>query len=173
MSGEQDGQRAAVKIRSASPDADSSALMPSRIEVKNESAVGIRREATTGSVIVFPRPKVATDYEAQNPEIVGDQTVKIVTGDYSTTKPKNANTSRRKNAQVRPGEKPRIPGCEVVIHGAGWNVFRYWYNPKKPTERWPKKNRAYECYLTKSDIEEGKELESNGKKKTQRRNRKS
>lgn len=165
VSNNQDGQRSTINIEHNAPAAGSSAPEPSPIAVVNASEGGVRREATTGSVIPFPAAVVTSDYDVKSAEIVA--------GDYSPVKPKKSRASRNKTTPIRNDRKPRIPGCEVVAHGAGWNVFRYWYDTKKPGEKWPKKHRAYECYLTQTDIREGKELENNGSKKTKRGIRKS
>jgi hypothetical protein len=98
-------------------------------------------------------PVVTGDYKGSVvTEKSGDYSPSVVTGDYSSTK--SADTKTYRKPKRRP-PKPQIPGCEVRNHEAGWNVFRVWYDRKKPGEKWPKKHRAYECYLTQSDVEKG------------------
>lgn len=182
MNDEQSGQPPAEKSGPEPLAADSSAQMePSQIEDETEAVFGIR-EATTGAIVLpFPRLVVTGDYsEKAAPEITGYKPA-IVTGDYRPAKAgkpatserrKTAGTKRKKSASTK-GRKPKIPGCEVVPHGAGWNVFRVWYDRKQPGEKWPKKHRAYESYLTQSDINQGKELGTYGSKKITTRTRQS
>ncbi|MGH9803046.1 MAG: hypothetical protein ACRD82_22000, partial [Blastocatellia bacterium] len=171
MSNEPNGQPPAEKNGPKPLAVDSSAQMkPSPIEDQTEVVFGIR-EATTGAIVLpFPRRVVTGDFTRKAAPETADHKPAIVTGDYrpaKASKPatserkKTAGTKRKKSASIK-GQKPKIPGCEVVPHGAGWNVFRVWYDPKQPGEKWPKKHRAYESYLTQSDINEGKELGTYG-----------
>jgi hypothetical protein len=109
---------------------------------------------TEGSVYSVPVvTNKSGDYLASKmPVVTSDYKESVVTSDYSPVTQANTETSKR--GRRRP-KKPKIPGCEVRNHEAGWNVFRVWYDKKKPGEKWPKKHRAYECYLTQSDVEKG------------------
>jgi hypothetical protein len=106
-------------------------------------------------------PVVTGDYGEKKRPIVTKQKMPIVTGDYVTIKAvneKNYQKSKRRPA------KPKISGCEVRNYEAGWNVFRVWYDKKQPGEKWPKKHRAYEGYLTQTDVEREKEMKHVSKK---------
>jgi hypothetical protein len=144
----------------ASTEADSnSAKLPNYTPAQPEQPPpeeGELCEATTGSLLQFPAPVVTSE---KPPVVTGDYSPPVVTGDYSAAKPAKAKSS--KQSQRRPA-KPKIPGCEVKNEGAGWKVFRYWYEPKKPGQKWPKKRRAYETYLTQDDVRGGLKY---GKKK--------
>src|SRR5262249_35174383 len=83
----------------------------------------------------FSRSVVPSDYDSEETKIVTKKTdagePPLVTGNYSGKNPLRSETYRK--SKKRPA-KPKIPGCEVRNYEAGWNVFRVWYDPKKPGE---------------------------------------
>jgi hypothetical protein len=102
--------------------------------------------------------KSGADLIKSAPIVTGDYVTKkapIVTGDYKAAKPKQSKSYQKSKRQLA---KPKIAGCEVRKYESGWNVFRVWYDPKQPGEKWPKKHRAYEGYLTQTDVETEKEM---------------
>jgi len=108
-------------------------------------------------------PIVTSDYDQKKGPIVKEKKAPVVTSDYAQAKSINGKSYQK--SKKHPA-KPKIPGCEVRKYEAGWNVFRVWYDPKQPGEKWPKKHRAYEGYLTIADIEKEKEIKTNASKKT-------
>src|SRR5262249_44494657 len=144
-----------------------SSIAPSQPHQSAEtSAAEVSLTGTDGArILPFPRPIVTGDHESATIEKPDAGQAPLVTGDYSRKSAPRAKTSGK--SKRRPA-KPKIPGCEVRIYEAGWNVFRVWYDPKRPGEKWPKKHRAYECYLTQNDVEKGKEIKTNASKKAKR-----